>query len=565
MKPFFFLLFMVLGHFVSFAQSFKVKEFKMNLSDLSASTQQRTDATGLACGLVKVQTKVTGVEFGGNAIGNVENKTNEYWVYLPKGTKEIVIMRPDYLPLSVNLAEYGVDAIDSKTTYTMVLKEVNLNPEKCGVAIHVKPREAQVRIDDIALKQNSSSDYKVLLPKGDHLVRIDAPGHRPDIKQITTGKGVQDINVELESLMADINIISQTSTADIFVDEKSMGVGGWKGKMMPGKHVVEVRQKGFVTATNQVTITEKEQRTITIPKLSPITGSVKITTSPEGCTVFLDGEEMDKTPCTINHLIYGEHQLVIKIDSCGFKKEKTYDIQVLDDKEQNLNCVLINAEKFSNYSLAYEYFLKGLFADFGGSGDGGYYPVPEAKIWFDKVLELIDDLDSDFFIHEYNFQKDMSTRELTYNSPIVTPAMKMIVYYLPIHNGYAGYDYDEKEIKAYSPAYPEKAAQIVEKVGIDYFTESEIFYIAFSYLCANNLQKADYWFQEWEKVFSKKGFTDDYPEPSNEFFCAGVCYKKLNKKKEAIRWFQKSLNACINEHCSEEEKNKIRNEIRKLQ
>ena len=454
----FFLLIMFVCCEISFAQGFKVGSLKMNLSDLSASTQQRTDAEGQPCGLIKVQTKVAGVEFGGNVIGKVENKTNEYWVYLPKGTKEVVVMRPDYLPMSVNLSEYGIDAIDSKTTYTMVLKEVNLNPEKCGVTIHVKPREAQVKIDDVALKQNFSGDYKVLLPKGDHLVRIDASGHRPDINTITAGKGAQDINVELESLMADINIISQMGTAEIFVDEKSMGVGGWKGKMMPGKHVIQVQQEGYMTATNQVTIAEKEQRTITIPRLSPVVGTLNIKTTPGNCIVYLDGEEVDQSPCTIKNVVYGNHQLLLKLDSCGLQREKVYDIKITDEKEQTVTCELATEEELNTYIYALECFQKGFFIEVDGEGSGGYYPSIDAKKWYDRIVEVIGKLDATFFTQIMNFTQYIDSESPT--SPIQSPGDRMIYYYT--------WFYDEWEENGLSPNNhldPDRAILIAEKLG----------------------------------------------------------------------------------------------------
>ena len=454
----FFLFMMFVCCEISFAQGFKVGSMKMNLSDLSASTQQRTDAEGQPCGLIKVQTKVTGVEFGGNVVGNVENKTNEYWVYLPRGTKDVLIMRPDYLPLSVHLAEYDIDAIDSKTTYTMVLKEVNLNPEKCGVAIHVKPREAQVKIDDVALKQNPSGDYKVLLPKGDHLVRIDASGHRPDIQTITTGKGVQDINVELESLMADINIISQTGTAEIFVDEKSMGVGGWKGKMMPGKHVIEVRQEGYMTATNQVTIAEKEQRTITIPKLSPIVGSLNIKTIPSTCIVYLDGEEVDQSPCTIKDVVYGNHQLLIKLDSCGLQREKEYDIKITDEKEQIVTCELTTEEELNTYIYALECFQKGFFIEVDSEGSGGYYPSIDAKQWYDRIMEIIGKLDATFFTQIMDFTQYIDSESPT--SPTQSPGDRMIYFYTWFYD-----EWEENSLSLNNHLDPDKATLIAEKLG----------------------------------------------------------------------------------------------------
>ena len=60
------------------AQDLKVKEMKRVMSDLSASTHQRLDSDGIACGLVKVQVGCPIINFGTSAVGSVENKYN-YW------------------------------------------------------------------------------------------------------------------------------------------------------------------------------------------------------------------------------------------------------------------------------------------------------------------------------------------------------------------------------------------------------------------------------------------------------------------------------------------------------
>ena len=58
-------------------QELLVKSMKAAPIDLSASTYERKDLTGEACGLVKVQLAATGAQFEGNVIGQVEY--NLHW------------------------------------------------------------------------------------------------------------------------------------------------------------------------------------------------------------------------------------------------------------------------------------------------------------------------------------------------------------------------------------------------------------------------------------------------------------------------------------------------------
>lgn len=72
------------------SQGYKVKNMKVLLSDISASTKVRHDSLGVPCGLVKILVKNSQMKFSGNVVGGIDNKMNEYWVYLFKRIQEHV-------------------------------------------------------------------------------------------------------------------------------------------------------------------------------------------------------------------------------------------------------------------------------------------------------------------------------------------------------------------------------------------------------------------------------------------------------------------------------------------
>ncbi len=394
MKHFFIFLLTLFICQISFAQGLKIKKFTTSVSDLSASIQPREDANGVSCGLVKVQTKTQGVTFDGAVVGEVANQMNEYWVYLPKGTQEFTIARPNYLPMTVRLADYGIDAIEAKTTYTMVLKEENLKEEKCGVVMHIKPYDAVVKVDGVTLKTTADGNYHVNLPKGEHVCNFSAMGYNSASKMVTTGKGVEELSVELESILAEINIVSETSTAEILIDSVSKGIGRWTGKLMPGKHSIEVRQEGYTPTTKSMIFYQKEKRSVTIPKLKAITGILNVTTIPLGCKVFIDGEDVGRTPCLINDVVYGRHLLNLELDSCGLKRQKEIEVFVKDKAEQRISYELVQQEKMDHYAQAYEWFVKGCIEDLCPTC---YYPNEITTLLYNAIIENINYLDKDFF------------------------------------------------------------------------------------------------------------------------------------------------------------------------
>lgn len=545
-----FSLFAIFSHTIC-AQGLKVKSFTTNTMDLSASTQQRTDANGRPCGLVKVLTKVSGMEFGENVVGLVENKTNEYWVYLPEGTTEFVIIRPDYLPMTVRLEEFGIKSIETKTTYSMVLKETNLNPEKCALSFHVKPREAEVIIDNVVLKNNPSGDYKVLLPKGEHLCNFRALGYRSDMKIIKTGKVSQDINVELESLMADVNILSKTSTAQILVNGESVGVGGWKGKVLPGAYVIEVQQEGYVTYKNNITLAEKERRTITIPELARIKGTLNIQTTPEGCTVLFDGTKVGTSPCVIKDVVFGNHTLKIELDAYGLHREKDYQIRIEKNEEQKITCELATNADREKHQQALEWFKNGMY---------------------NNIIENIDGLDQSFFTQRVRKTAGIDR----FNGPMPL-FCGLICYYTYDYDYCSAWGFEEfiVESSTRDRSYetiphpyldpdvfntkkkqldPHKAIKVANKVGLDTISGTEIFMIASSLYLKGFYEEALDWYKKGlqrtkksEEYWCSRVYEDEgedlnwYVERQYVLIATGNCCAILRNNKDAIQYYQQAL------------------------
>lgn len=108
------------------AQELIVKGMRLDAGDLSANTYERKDLNGTICALVKVQLDTDGAQFEGNVIGDVVNKTGEYWVYMTEGSKELRIKHPNYLPLHVQFSDYGIErSVKSKMTYVLMMEPIH--------------------------------------------------------------------------------------------------------------------------------------------------------------------------------------------------------------------------------------------------------------------------------------------------------------------------------------------------------------------------------------------------------------------------------------------------------
>jgi len=103
------------------AQKLTVESFKLASSDLTAQTQPRKDLNNRNCALIKVGLGLQGVQFEGSIMGNVENKTGEYWVYMPQGNRMLKVKHANYAPVMVTFADYGVEKVESNRTYELVV------------------------------------------------------------------------------------------------------------------------------------------------------------------------------------------------------------------------------------------------------------------------------------------------------------------------------------------------------------------------------------------------------------------------------------------------------------
>ena len=90
-------------------------------NSVQASTRRRDDTKGEACALLKVQFPIEKARFSGNIVGDVEFRTNEYWIYMPEGTTEIEITHETFPSKIVHFSEFEIESLKSKYTYELTL------------------------------------------------------------------------------------------------------------------------------------------------------------------------------------------------------------------------------------------------------------------------------------------------------------------------------------------------------------------------------------------------------------------------------------------------------------
>ena len=109
---------------VAQGQRLRVDKFELKGNDLSAQYEKRLDGNKQLCALVKVATLAQKPEFDGNIVGAIEKRKGYYWVYMtadyPK-SKDLTISSDNYLPISVNFADYDIASLAAGATYILEL------------------------------------------------------------------------------------------------------------------------------------------------------------------------------------------------------------------------------------------------------------------------------------------------------------------------------------------------------------------------------------------------------------------------------------------------------------
>ncbi len=307
----------------AFAQELTVKSFKLAGSDLTAQTQPRKDLNNRNCALIKVGVGLQGVLFEGSIMGNVENKTGEYWVYMPQGNRMLKVKHANYAPVMVTFADYGVEKVESNRTYELTITASGnvVGPVDAGgnfYALTVSPKDAKVSIDGVLQSSSSDGEYSAMLPYGSHTYKVEAGGYISKSGTFTiSSSDMTPINVSLVSAMATVSVTCPTPAVSLYVDKKSVGTIPWTGSLKEGMHLVEVKKEGYRSQQRTINLSQQQKLDVAFNELAAIQGNLSVNYKPFGADVYIDGKKIGQSPRVFNGLLVGNHKVEIKKDGYG--------------------------------------------------------------------------------------------------------------------------------------------------------------------------------------------------------------------------------------------------------
>ena len=326
-----------------FAQKLTVESFKLASSDLTAQTQPRKDLNNRNCALIKIGLGLQGVQFEGSIVGNVENKTGEYWVYMPQGNRMLKVKHANYAPIMVTFADYGVEKVESNRTYELTITASGnvVGPVDAGgnfYALTVSPKDAKVSIDGVLQSSSSDGEYSAMLPYGSHTYKVEAGGYISKSGSFTiSSSDMTPINVSLVSAMATVSVTCPTPAVSLYVDKKSVGMAPWTGSLKEGMHLIEAKKEGYRSQQRTINLSQQQKLDVAFAELAVIQGNLSVNYKPFGADVYIDGNKVGQSPRVFNGLLVGNHKVEIKKDGYG-TDSKT--VSILEGQTASLSGVL---------------------------------------------------------------------------------------------------------------------------------------------------------------------------------------------------------------------------------
>ncbi len=323
-------LFLVICCGAIHAQQLKVVEFCADLSMTDAVQFPKEDFNGDRCGLIKLGLTLpkSDVEFEGDIVLS-ENKSGEWWIYMPQGSNWLTIKSKSssYLPLRCDFSDYGIDGVVSNVTYVMNVEKpfVGLEPEVVTeqyLTFQIFPANAVLEVNGKLWKVEPDGSSTNFVSFGDYHYRVQAPNYHSEEDTVTVDDpaNAKKVTVSLKPDFVSVTL-QVDADAEIWVNNERKGIGMWTGQLGKTTYKVECKQVGHETSVTTQEITEAMNgKTILLPAPKPVFGSSNIESTPNYAKIYIDGKAMGETPKSISQLLIGQHEL--KLIKDGYEEYK---------------------------------------------------------------------------------------------------------------------------------------------------------------------------------------------------------------------------------------------------
>ena len=319
------------------AQKLNVESFVVKTNDITARTQPRQDINGNDCALIKVQLAASGAEFGGNVVGNVSYNKSEYLVYMSEGSKRLSVKLEGYLPLEASFEDYGIKALEGKTTYVMtisgasVARQIEAPRIKTGwIILESEPSGASVYINNEFVGNTPLNNYKQSY--GTYKYRLESPNYHPATGTIELNAGRFEQRIALKPAFGSISVKSNVAGAKILLDGKPTGKNSpaTLTEIPSGSHTITLQSDKY--APQQQNVVVEDGQTADISMLLDARFARITINSIDGAEIYSNGKLLGRGHYS-EDMMEGYYDLEVRLNH---HKSVTKQIQVFAGQSQDI-------------------------------------------------------------------------------------------------------------------------------------------------------------------------------------------------------------------------------------
>lgn len=242
-------LFLSLGTICAKAQELRINSVEHMPHDLSAVNNPVLDSNEDTCALLIINTPgIRGLEFPNkNQYSRAISLGSTYYVYIsPLAGRRLDFRHESYLPIQLDIQDYGIRRLKGGNTYIVELKEIAEAAEVNKIIVNVKPTNSEVYIDGLLIDKKENGKYEIDTSDGMHQYSVKSPYYESQQGAIYLAPlEVKVLSVNLKATYQNMNVNCNVKNAHIFVDDIDYGRVG-KIALPQGMHYIRIQADGYV-------------------------------------------------------------------------------------------------------------------------------------------------------------------------------------------------------------------------------------------------------------------------------------------------------------------------------
>lgn len=216
---------------------------------------------------------------------------------------------------------------------------VRLEPETASVLVVTKPVGAQLVMNGRVLGATPLVLEKVQ-PGREYSGQLRMPGYSErEVKWSVDGPRPKQVMIDLDANIVKVEFLSSPAKARLAVDGRVLGVTPYRGELTEGRYKVRFELDGYSPLEQTVSLSRGETFRAEYV-LTPLPGGISITSVPEGAAIFVDNRKRGVTPCVVQDLPAGIHE--VRAEKDGFDPV-TRKVEVTPGYKDEIRLVLLSS------------------------------------------------------------------------------------------------------------------------------------------------------------------------------------------------------------------------------